>query len=104
MSLLVFGFLAFGATARLTRLLTTDKILEAARRWVVHRTDTMPTDRAERLSYFVTCPWCVSMWVAPPVIASGWWPAHHGTATWWWFPAACLLLSHIVGLTAPLDD
>jgi hypothetical protein len=102
MSLLVFGLLALGATGRLTRLLTADKITEPLRHWVIQRTRT--TTAADRASYFVTCPWCVSMWVAPPVIALGWWPAHAGSSSWWWFPTACLLVSYLVGLLASLDD
>ena len=48
------------ATARITRLLTDDRLTVAWRQWVVRRfgADSMP-------SYLVHCPWCMSMWIAP---------------------------------------
>jgi hypothetical protein len=51
--------LTVGALAvyRLTRLLVEDKIAEPVR-------DRLAEDAEGRLAYFVTCPWCVSMWVA----------------------------------------
>ena len=44
------------ATFRLTRLLVEDKIAEPVR-------DRLAEDAEGRLAYFVTCPWCVSVWV-----------------------------------------
>jgi alkylhydroperoxidase family enzyme len=52
--------LAVGALAvhRLTRLITEDSITEPLRRPVLE-------DRPDsRLADFLTCPWCVSVWVA----------------------------------------
>jgi hypothetical protein len=51
--------LAVGGLAvfRLTRLLVEDKIAEPIR-------DRLAANAEGRLAYFVTCPWCVSMWVA----------------------------------------
>lgn len=49
--------LAVLATYRVTRLVTTDRLLDAPREWVVARFD--------RLGYLVQCDWCSSMWVAP---------------------------------------
>lgn len=56
----VVGFLA---TARITRLLVEDRLTVAWRRWVVRRwgEDSLP-------SYFVHCPWCMSMWLAAPIM------------------------------------
>jgi hypothetical protein len=51
--------LAALATYRLTRLVTADKITEPVRGWVV--------DRSAWAGYLVTCDWCLSIWVAPPV-------------------------------------
>lgn len=55
--------LAVGALAvhRLTRLVVED---EVTRPW---RERVEQTDPEGRLAYFVTCPWCVSMW-----IGAGW--------------------------------
>lgn len=57
---LVLGILA---VARITRLLVDDQLTISWRRWVVKKygPESMP-------SYFVHCPWCVSMWVATPVM------------------------------------
>jgi hypothetical protein len=55
---LVVGALA---THRLTRLALEDRITEPLREQVQ---EAAPEGR---LAYFVTCPWCVSMW-----IAAGW--------------------------------
>lgn len=49
--------LAVLATYRLTRLVTTDRILDAPREWVQARFD--------RLGYLVGCDWCSSVWLAP---------------------------------------
>ena len=49
--------LAALATYRVTRLVTTDRILDAPREWI--------EARFERLGYLVGCDWCSSMWVAP---------------------------------------
>lgn len=54
--------LTIGAIARLARLLTADKISEPIREWVDRRWG----DDSAR-SYFVTCDYCVSMYVAPVV-------------------------------------
>src|SRR5213075_1094632 len=103
MPLLWFGVLALGATGRLTRLITADTITAGLRHHVSALGRT--TAQTKAVSEFVTCPWCVSMWIAPAVIALGWWPAHHGTSSWWWFPAAFLTVSWTVGLlTSTLDN
>jgi hypothetical protein len=52
-TLAVGGF----AVHRLTRLAVSDKITEPLR-------DRVAPDEESRLAYFVTCPWCVSIWVA----------------------------------------
>ena len=43
------------ATARLTRLVTTDRITEAPRNWIIRR---LP--RESLLSYLLVCDWCSS--------------------------------------------
>lgn len=53
------------ATYRLTRLLVEDRILQPVRDRVMDRHG--PTTQ---LGYFVTCPWCVSMWVGAGVVAA----------------------------------
>lgn len=98
----LFGVLAVGATGRLTRLVTSDTITTPIRARLVR---ALPEGRATTGSEFLTCPWCVSVWIAPVVIALGWWPAHHGTSSWWWFPAGFLTAAWITGLaTSALDN
>lgn len=57
---LVVGVLA---VARLSRLLTTDRLTIGYRRWVVNKwgADSMP-------SYLAHCDWCTSMWLAVPIM------------------------------------
>lgn len=52
--------LAFLATWRLSRLLTTDYLFEFYRRWMKRW--------GEKTEYFAECPWCTSVWLAVPVI------------------------------------
>lgn len=101
MSVFLFVVLALGATARLTRLITTDHITGRLRALALHQRAGGPDGS---LSYFLTCPWCVSFWVALAVIATGWWPACHGNETWWWFPAAALTASYATGFLASHED
>lgn len=51
------------AVARLTRLLVSDKLTVKLRQWVVKRwgADSKP-------SVLIHCPWCISVWVALPVM------------------------------------
>lgn len=63
--------IVFGAVARLTRLVTADYITKPVRERVKARYGD------NRLHYFVTCDWCVSIWVAPPVAAAAiFWPTN----------------------------
>lgn len=83
------------AVARLTRLINFDAVLDRPRTAVVRFVRGNPT-----VVYFVTCPWCVGMWVAVgtaivPVMLIGW-PA------WALLPVG-LACSHLVGLLAPLS-
>lgn len=54
--------LAIGAVVRLSRLVTADKITESIREWVGNRWG----DESMR-AYFVSCDYCVSIYVAPIV-------------------------------------
>lgn len=48
------------AVARMTRLLTVDRLTEFLRLWAVRISKQNEHGMAV---YFSTCPWCVSMWV-----------------------------------------
>lgn len=81
-------------TARLTRLINADVILDPLRIAVARRRGPDST-----LSYFLSCPWCVGLWLslllAIPTVAVLGWP-------WWSLIPLGLSGSHVVGLLAPL--
>lgn len=53
---------------RLTRLAVEDEITRPIREWVTRRSGPPGDDEEPTgLAYFVTCPWCVSIW-----LAAGW--------------------------------
>jgi len=56
------------ATARLTRLLSADRVLLPLRAAIVRRFGP-----SSALGYLVHCRWCVSMYMAPPVAAAVLW-------------------------------
>jgi hypothetical protein len=59
--------LAVVATYRVTRLINRDTITAPLRRAVLRldeRHGPMEDDEVGRWTYFITCPWCVSMYVA----------------------------------------
>jgi hypothetical protein len=57
LELLIVGL----ATYRLTRLVTADRIMDWLRAWV--------EGRSAWAGYLVTCDWCLSIWLAPPLTA-----------------------------------
>lgn len=74
--------LAALATHRLTRLLVTDRILEAPRtrlqevaeaRWAARRGITLDMEEPHWHSpaaFWLSCPWCAGLWVAAAVVAA----------------------------------
>ena len=87
------------ATFRLTRIVTDDTITETARRRLagVHERSGAAAPHIERpgVFFFITCPWCTSIWIGAGVAALLWaWPAE----TIW--PAAALSFSAAAGLLA----
>ena len=88
------------ATARLTRLVTADRITEAPRRWIGGFHSVPDYGDAEvtianrhRLYLFITCPWCVSIWIAAAVVALSVLIPHV-----WIYAAAMLSASEVAGL------
>lgn len=63
-SALVLFVLAVLATARLTRLVTADKIAEPVRARIERRFG--PPEQS-KFMYLITCDWCASFWIAVPV-------------------------------------
>lgn len=88
--------LAAGAVLRLTRVVTADTIGAPLRSaWYAR------FPKHSDLGTFVSCPWCVSFWVAVPVVAAA---ALFGTTAWFWAPAMVLTLSWLAGLAGSLTD
>lgn len=50
------------AIYRITRLILQDEILDGPREWAFSK-----VKRGGKLEYLLTCPWCVSFWVAIPL-------------------------------------
>lgn len=77
------------ALARLTRLVVADEIFRPLRNWTM--------DRSTWFGYLVTCPWCMSVWLATAVFGATYlWG--HGEWLWWiWGGFAA---SYCVGLLA----
>ena len=69
---------------RVTRLITIDEIFEPVRAFVWDKTKT-----GSHLAYLVTCSWCISLWVALPVVFS-----------YAFFPSMTILIGCIFALSA----
>lgn len=63
-------FLAALATARLTRLITSDKLTERPRLWLLTQVIRRRGEDS-LLAYLITCTWCVSVYTGAAV-AAGW--------------------------------
>lgn len=92
-------FLAFGATARLTRLVTDDVIAQPFRIWVVTR-----WGGHSKIATLITCPWCLGLWIAGAVIATQQVAAYHGWHQWFTVPAAILTITWAYGIAASWLD
>lgn len=88
--------LAMLATARLTRLVTTDRITQGPRGWLLRR---IIKSRGEEslLAYLIVCDWCVSVYTGGAV-AAAWVLA--GETLWFQAPVAALALSYAAGFLA----
>lgn len=82
------------SVARITRLVTEDRITEAPRDWLLDRLN--PHGLA---TYLVTCPWCISIY-AGFIVA----PAAHywGDSAGFQIPAIALTASYVTGFLASL--
>lgn len=101
MSILTVGIL-FGATARLTRLVTEDTITAPLRARMMHvaRRDRRGPDAWAYL--WISCPWCVGLWLAFAITAAVWAGERLWLDTpllpapgWLWVPGLALLNNHL---------
>ena len=84
------------ATARITRLVTQDRITEAPRNAILRR---LPDESL--FAYLIVCDWCVSVYVGAGVAAVG------GLVHWWsWTMAvpAALAFSYVAGYLASRES
>lgn len=95
MTIAIF-LLALGATARITRLVTRDFITRHLRAYVIRR---LGPDHD--VPYLLTCPWCLSVWVAAGVMTVAWFYGGHPGFI---IPAAALTASYLIGLAASILD
>lgn len=95
MTITIF-LLTLGAIARLTRLITSDYIARHIRVWAIRRFGP-----DHDLAYLVTCPWCLSVWIAAALTPAAWfWGEHPGFV----IPAAALTISYLIGIAASVLD
>lgn len=83
------------ATARLTRLVNADVLTDSLRIAVARKYGADST-----ASYFLSCPWCVSVWVA---LILGLGILGCTDASWLWLPLIVPAASHLTGLLSALD-
>jgi hypothetical protein len=84
-----FILLDAGATYRLVRLACKDRITEPLRQALKSRS-MVAFD-------WLTCPWCVSVWIAAGVVA-----LTYTQARWWLYAALGLTLSAVAGIVSEL--
>jgi len=91
-----FGVYAL-ACARVTGLITADRITEQLRARLIRRwcRDAPEDDCTDWRAYLLMCQWCMSIWVAAPFAAAWWWG---GASPWFLVPAALLAFSQITGM------
>lgn len=100
--------LAVGSSCRLTRLIGQDTITFAFRDWLAGKSENikdMPCNRKPqgcwRQNFFgfvedmVSCPWCLSIWMAAPVAVCAWF---FGDTGWFMVPALLLTASQVSGV------
>lgn len=88
--------LAALATARITRMVTNDRITLAPRRWLLRRL-VRRYGEDHLLPYLVVCDWCVSVYIGAGV-TTAW--VTVGETLWFQVPAAALTLSYVAGFLA----
>lgn len=94
----VWGYVALYALAitRVTVFVTKDSMTKPFRRWL----DKQLSPLGIWLHDLLTCPWCLSVWVAAAAVALvvtfGW------LAPWLLYPALILAFSQVAGMLAPV--
>lgn len=63
------NLLIIPATARLTKLINEDKITEPLRDAIHKKFPRKPDNSPSMAGYFITCPWCISIWAGSALTA-----------------------------------
>ena len=86
------------ALARVTRLIVADRLTDFLRVWAYKRS----RGGESMLTYFVQCPWCISMWLG---FATAWIIWLQADIPGYLYPLVALSGSYLVGLLATnLED
>lgn len=91
-----YTVIAVLACARITRLITRDRLTRAPRMWLVNRWG-IESLRA----YLVQCDWCTGLWVSAAIIPPAYW---WGDRPWLHLPLYVLAGAHIVGMIADREN
>lgn len=82
------------ATARLTRLVTSDILTGPPRDALLRRILVKDTDVRSKLAYLLVCDWCASMYTGAATVGA--WLAWHGNM-WFMGALAVLAASYVTG-------
>lgn len=96
----VLGLLAGLAGARLTQLAVDDKVTEPGRLWVLRRLDA-DNSWHRWLAYFMTCRWCVSIWIGTAIVVA---VDQLGGNRLLWGAFSILALSQMTGMLGDIKD
>jgi hypothetical protein len=85
--------------ASVTRLIVSDAIMDWLHEWAYNRQTPHQREQGDgtKLTYFLECPWCVSLWIA---FATAWYPLLLTGWSWWLYPVLALAARYVVGLLA----
>lgn len=87
------------AVARVTGLIVADSITEDARDNLIAWLDDRPKTLGNYIQILITCPWCVSIWLAFIASPLVWF---YGGSPVMLIPAIALAFSQVTGMTASL--
>lgn len=87
------------ATYRLTKLIIDDKVTEDLREWVWAKYGQPDDEDSSKISYFITCPWCLSIYFGTGVAA-----ARIMFPKTWSLAARALSFSALTGMIVERED
>lgn len=88
------------AVARVTRLVVADEITREMRDAVMRRLNEEKAFHL-KLAYLLTCTWCASVWVAPPIAVG---THYFGAHDWWWLTLSTVAASQVAGMLGEISS